>query len=86
MQYYALNFYFLLYPSQEENIVILKIFDFRFLTDLHVLECPEHDFTIFTKCLSVCDTNFVAALEQKQMGKYAWNLIFSCILIQTRAD
>ena len=38
----------------------------RFLTDLHVLGCSEHDFTTFTKCLSVClsvcDTNFLAAL------------------------
>ena len=22
--------------------------------DLHVLRCPEHDLTIFRKCLSVC--------------------------------
>ena len=53
----------------------MKIFDFRFLTDLHILGWFEHDFTIFTKCLSVglstrvCDTNFVAALEQEVMGR-----------------
>ena len=31
-----------------------KIFDFRFLMDLHVLRYPQHDLTIFRKCLSVC--------------------------------
>ena len=43
----------------------MKIFDFQFQTDLHVLGCPYHYFTIFTKSLSVCDTNIVAALAQK---------------------
>ena len=56
------------------------------LMDLYALGCPKHDFTIFTKCLSVCDTNFVAALEQKLMCEGAWNLIFSCILLQIGAD
>ena len=32
----------------------MKIFDFRCLMDLHVLGWPEHDLTIFRKCLSVC--------------------------------
>ena len=40
----------------------MKVFDIRFLTDLHCLRYPEHDFTIFTKRLfgglSVCDTSF----------------------------
>ena len=48
--------------------------------DLHVLECPDYDFTISGNCLSVCvcacDKNFVAALEQKVMGGIAWNFIF----------
>ena len=48
----------------------MKIFDFRFLTDLR-LGCPEHDFIIFTKCLFLCDTNIVAALEQKPMREIA---------------
>ena len=47
------HFYFLLDSIKEKNIKIVKIFDFRFLTDLHVSGCPEHDFTIFRKCLSV---------------------------------
>ena len=50
-QFYA--FYFLLY-SIEESIGFVKIFDFRFLMDLHVLGCPEHEFTIFRKCLCGC--------------------------------
>ena len=28
-----------------------KNFDIRFSMDLHVLRCPEHDLTIFRKCL-----------------------------------
>ena len=36
--------------------------------DLYILRYPEHDFNIFTKCLSVCDANVVAALEQKLIG------------------
>ena len=56
---------------EEESIGIVKIFVYRFFTDLHVLGCPKHDFTIFTKCLSLCDTNFVATLEQKQIGGIA---------------
>ena len=32
----------------------MKIFDFWFLTDLHVLKYPNHGFTILTKYLSVC--------------------------------
>ena len=31
-----------------------KIFGIRFSVDLHVLRCPEHDLTIFRKCLSAC--------------------------------
>ena len=70
----------------------VKIFYFRFLTDWHLLGCPEHDFTIFTKCLAACrsaclfDTNFVATLEQKLMGRFAWNFISNCSLIWIRAD
>ena len=70
---YALLYYFLLYSKWGKNIGIPKIFDFRFLTDLHVLGCPEYDFTIFTKYLCVCDTNFVAAVAQKLMDRIAWD-------------
>ena len=58
----------------------MKIFDFR------ILGWPEHDFTIFTKCLSVdqsvcvghkyCGTKIVA---QNLIDWIAWNFIFSCI-------
>ena len=34
-------FLFSLYFTEEESIGIMKILDFRFLTDLHVLGCPE---------------------------------------------
>ena len=40
----------------EESIGIVKIFDFRFSTDLHALGCQEQNFTVFYKlfvCLSV---------------------------------
>ena len=46
------HFYLLLY-SMQESIGIEKIFDCRFLMDLLLLGCPEYDFTIFRKCLSV---------------------------------
>ena len=62
----ARHFYFLLY-TQEESIGFVKIFDFRFLIDLHVLRCPEHDLTIFRKCLSVCLYYFVDAVSQELM-------------------
>ena len=38
----------------EESIVLVQIFVFRFLIDLQALGRPEHDLTIFGKCLSVC--------------------------------
>ena len=62
----------------------MKILDFRFLTDLHVLGCLEHDFTLFTKCVCVCDTNLVTALEHKLIGRFAWSCIdwFKLILIE----
>ena len=53
----------------KEDVGIVKIFDFRFLTNILILECAEHDFTISTKCLSVyAFINFVAALEQKPIS------------------
>ena len=33
--------------------------------------CLKYDLTIYTKCLSVCDTNFVATLAQKLMTEIA---------------
>jgi len=46
--------------------------------DLYVLGGPEHDFTIFRKCLcAVCNTNFVGALAQKLLDRILWNFIFS---------
>ena len=60
------TFFYILY--KEKRIGIVKIFDFLFLTDLHFLECSEHDITIFTKSLSVCITNFMVALQQKLMS------------------
>ena len=49
-------FYFLLlHCIQEESTKIMKIFYFRFLTDLHILGCPENEFTIFKNVsLSLC--------------------------------
>ena len=79
---YIYIFHFLLHSINEKSIGILKIFAFRFLKELHILECPEHYFTIFTKCLPVYDTNFAAKL----VDRIARNLTFSCILIQTDAD
>ena len=46
--------------------------------DLHVLGCPEHDLTIFGKCLClcVCDKNFVASVARELMHGFSWNFIF----------
>ena len=49
--------------------------------DLNILGCPEHDFTIYTKCLSICNTDFMAALAQKLMDGIAWNYTLSCIIV-----
>ena len=61
-------FYFLLY-TQEKSIGFVKIFDFRFSMALHVLRCPEHDLTIFRKCLSVCLFYFVDTVSQELIGE-----------------
>ena len=37
--------------QKEKELEWRKIFDFRFLMDLHVMEYPEHNLTIFGKCL-----------------------------------
>ena len=62
---------FFLYFMKEENIGIVKISDFRILTGLLALGCPEHDLTIFTKCLSVCvcDKIFVASLARELIDR-----------------
>ena len=52
----------------EESISFVKIFDFHFLVDLHVLGCLEHDLTTFGK-MSVCEKNFVASVAKKLMHR-----------------
>ena len=51
----------------------MKILNFRFLMDLHVLGCPEHDLTISGKCLSVCwcvcDQNFAENVAQELIDR-----------------
>ena len=44
----------LLLSSIHKSIGLANFFNFQFLTDLHVLESPEHDLNIFRKCLSAC--------------------------------
>ena len=51
----------------------MKNFDFRFSTDLHILGCDDN--SQFLQNVCVCDTNIVAALDQKLMVR------FSCILM-----
>ena len=57
-------FYILVSMYKKESIGFVQTFDLRFLMDLHVSGCSEYDLTTFTKSLSVCDTNFVAALDR----------------------
>ena len=55
---FLLFYFFTFFCIQiEESIGFVQIFEFRFLVDLCVLECPEHDLTISGKCLSVCYKN-----------------------------
>ena len=75
----------------------MKIFDSRFLVDLHVLGCPEHEFTIFRKCLcvcvcvdvcgdvcvDVCNTNFVGAVTHELMVGIERNFGFRGVIHQT---
>ena len=53
----------------EESIGFLKIFDFWFLMDLHVLVCPGHDLTLSGKFLSVCEKNFAASVTQEPIDR-----------------
>ena len=77
-----------------KKIIGAKIFDIRFSMDLHVLRCPEHDLTIFRKCLSlylsvclyVCLQYFVDTVSQELIRGNWWNLIFSCTFMGLRAD
>ena len=64
----------------EENIGFIKIFDFWFLMDLHVLECPEHDVTISGKCQSICDKDFAAHVAEELMHRISRIFIFWVIL------
>ena len=67
------NYLFTFLYIEEESTGFVQIFDFRFLMDLHVLGCPEHDFIISGKCLSVClcvcDKNFVASVAWELMHR-----------------
>ena len=70
-----------LFFTTEESIGFVKIFDFRFLMDLHVLGCPDGNLTISGKCLSVylcvSDKNFVASVARELMNRISWNFKFS---------
>ena len=65
---------FLIFSTQKENIGMAKIFDFLFLMDLYVFGNRKRDLSISGKSLSVsvfvCDTNVVAALEQKLLTEF----------------
>ena len=66
----------------EENIGFIKIFDFRFVADLHVLGGSEHDFTISGKCLSLCasDKNFLENVTREIIHRISRNFTFRIIL------
>ena len=59
----------------EENIGFVKIFGLQFLMVLLILACPEHELTIFGKCLSVrvsvrvSDKNFVVSVAQELINR-----------------
>ena len=62
--------YFLLSCIKKvESIGFVQIFIFRFLMNLHISGCPEHDSTVSGKCESVCacDKNVVASVARELM-------------------
>ena len=68
----SFNFYFLLHNRRKNWILEnfrLPVFDGFTITDgyYYFLGHLEQDFTILKKCLSACNTNFVASLAQKLM-------------------
>ena len=68
---------------------VLESWKFQFLMNLHVLGCPEQEFTIFTKCLIVClyVTQFLwPCYREKLIGGIEWNFRFSCILLWPYVD
>ena len=69
----------------EESIAFAKVFDFRFLMDLHVLGGPKYDLTIFenvclSACLHVCDKIFVASVAWELRKRISWKFIVCVIL------
>ena len=50
----------------------MKIFDFRFFMDLHVLGCLEYHLAISGKCLSVCmfEKNFVGEVAGELITEF----------------
>ena len=57
INFYFLIFSFLIFSCLLSSLYIRRkhwIFNFRFSIDVRVLRCPEHNLTIFRKCLSVC--------------------------------
>ena len=70
--------------TRRKKTGLAKIFDFRFSMDLRVLRCPEHDLTIFRKCLSVRLQNFVNTVYQELMHGNCWNFMLSYNLVLIR--
>ena len=68
----------------EESISFVKIFDFQFLMDLHVLRCPEHDIFEYD-CLCICVRHKLCTHVQFKYESLRI-VIFSCIFIQFGSD
>ena len=47
-----LHGYYFLLCKQKKSIGFVKIFDFQFLMDLHILGCPEYNLPISGKCVT----------------------------------
>ena len=61
-----ISFIFTFFYVSRRKYSFRAIFDFRFLIDLHILGCPDHDMTISGKCLSV---RLSVCMRQKFYGK-----------------
>ena len=63
-----------------ESIGFVKIFDFQFLIDLHILGCPGHNLFIPEMSVGLRDKKFVTSVARELTHRISRN--FTCRVIQ----
>ena len=69
----ALTFFYILY---RKKILESRIFSTQIFDGFTRFGISEDDFTVYTKCLSACDANFVVELAQLHNG---WKCKYSAM-------